>query len=273
MTTALLDGDILAYVASSVGESDIDWGDGEQGKTIDEQVAIEQAMRQASDWIKKADCRMGIVCFTDRTIPMSSFRYLYHPLYKRNRKDPKPELYWKVVEALTSEYRTITMPRLEADDVMGIWATNGRLSDPVIVSTDKDMRNVPARLFIPGKMPKPVTIRKAQAFMHWMFQTLKGDVVDNFKGCPGVGEKKATELLQQIEATNYTEVWEMVVEQFKKKKLTEDHAIAEARMARILMAHDYNEEKQEFKLWHPTRPQWLALRDLPLPSASPSTAA
>jgi hypothetical protein len=35
--------------------------------------------------------------------------------------------------------------------------------------------------------------------------------------------------------------------------LTEDHALTQARVARILRTQDYNLEKEEIKLWSPSK--------------------
>lgn len=266
MTVALLDGDIIAFRASASGEADIDWGDGLDGKTVDTDQAIETAMRVTQDWQKLAGADHAIVCWTDRTFPRSSFRYLLHPIYKRHRSESdKPDSYYRVVEALNSEYKHIVMPRLEADDVMGIWATNGKLDDPVIVSTDKDMRTIPAKLVMPGKMKRPITISKYTALAHWMMQTLIGDAVDGYKGCPGIGEKKALDIIKAAEPKTPEGLWAAVLKTFVTKKRTLDEAVAEARMARILQSCDYNPDTQEIRLWHPTKPEWVKPAALPPP--------
>tara|TARA_R100000700_G_C3130555_1_gene115965 strand:- start:592 stop:885 length:294 start_codon:yes stop_codon:yes gene_type:complete len=82
-------------------------------------------------------------------------------------------------------------------------------------------------------------------YMH-LYQTLVGDATDNYKGCPGVGPKKATEILEEP-------TWDSVVKAFEKAGLTEEDALVQARVARILRADDYNFHKEEVILWQPTK--------------------
>ena len=61
----------------------------------------------------------------------------------RNRK--KPCGYKRAIRALSEEYEVIKMDWLEADDALGIYAT--RHPGNIIVSPDKDMRQIPGRLY------------------------------------------------------------------------------------------------------------------------------
>lgn len=263
MSVALLDGDIVAFRAASTGATEVDWdGDGNSTSYVSTDEAISTAFRIAEEWRKGARCDQAILCLSDRSIPKSSFRYLYHPLYKRHRTSSKPEAYEDVIKALRDEYRTIIIPRLEADDVLGIWATNGKLANPVAVSTDKDMLTIPGRVFNPMKMKKPVKIGKHQAMLQWMKQTLIGDTVDGYKGCPGIGEAKATKLLEEGDTSSLESAWGIVLDAFKSKKKTLEDAVAEARCARILQTEDYNEATGEIRIWHPTNPKWVSLTSL-----------
>ena len=82
----------------------------------------------------------------------------------------------------------------------------------------------------------------------FFFQTLVGDSVDNYKGCPGIGPKKATELLLSKGVK-----WQTIIDAYDKAGLSEDHALVQARVARILRYNDYDHDKQEVKLWEPSR--------------------
>ena len=83
-----------------------------------------------------------------------------------------------------------------------------------------------------------------------MIQTLTGDQVDNIKGCPTVGEVKARRILAP-HMHSYKEMWEAVVDTFKKNGLSEKVALMEARMARILRASDYDFKTKKPILWSP----------------------
>lgn len=268
MSVALIDGDIIAFRAAAVGQRTIDWdGDGSVVTDVSEDQAIRAALEGVEAWRKGARADTAIVCLSDRSVSMSSFRYAIHPYYKRNRTGEKPVAYNAAVEALCQEYKSIIMPRLEADDVMGIWGTNGKLDAPVIVSADKDMLTVPGRVFIPQKMLKPMNIRKHTAMLNWMKQTLTGDSTDGYKGCPGIGPKKAEALLSEGDTTTLESTWEIVWKAFESKGKTLDEAIAEARCARILKHNDYNAATGEIRLWHPTQTIWKLATSLPTPVA------
>lgn len=57
----------------------------------------------------------------------------------------------------------------------------------------------------------------------------------------------ATKLL--LDKSGYT--FEQVVKIFESKGLTEEDALRQARVARILRASDYNKKKKEVILWNP----------------------
>ena len=80
----------------------------------------------------------------------------------------------------------------------------------------------------------------------WFYtQVLTGDSTDNYPGCPGIGPKKAADIL------NKELSWTSVVNAYLKAGLTEEDALLQARMARILQASDWNSKQQEPILWTP----------------------
>ena len=83
-----------------------------------------------------------------------------------------------------------------------------------------------------------------------MYQTLIGDTVDGYYGCKGIGDKTAKKILGNIGENSLTEMWKKVVETFIAKGFTEDDALLNARMARILHSEDYDFKKKEVKLWN-----------------------
>ena len=80
-----------------------------------------------------------------------------------------------------------------------------------------------------------------------MKQTLTGDTVDCYPGCPGVGPVKAQRILDE-DGDEY-DLWLNVVMAFEKAGLTEEDALVQARLARILTTSDYNYDKEEPILW------------------------
>jgi DNA polymerase-1 len=86
---------------------------------------------------------------------------------------------------------------------------------------------------------------------YWhMFQTLTGDAVDGYKGCPGMGPVGAQKLLSDGMAME-DGMWPMVVKAYEKKNLTEEDALRNARLARILRWDDWDRKKKEPILWTP----------------------
>ena len=134
------------------------------------------------------------------------------------------------------------MDTLEADDAMGIYAT--KFSGNVIVSPDKDMRQIPGSLY---NFTEHVTVNKAEGAKWHLIQTLAGDQTDGYAGAPGVGVKRAETLFDKH---GYT--WETVVNAFKEKDLGEEIALQNARLAKILTVDDYDFEQRCPILWTPT---------------------
>ena len=134
------------------------------------------------------------------------------------------------------------MPTLEADDAMGIYAT--LYPDNVIVSPDKDMRQIPGKLYDLNE----VTEIDPEEGRRWhLIQSLAGDQTDGYSGVPGIGVKRAIALFEQ---NGYT--WKTVIEAFKEKDLDEDVALMNARLAKILTCNDYDLAEQRPILWTPT---------------------
>ena len=135
----------------------------------------------------------------------------------------------------------IVMKTLEADDAMGIYAT----AHPgnTIVSPDKDMRQIPGKLY---NLTDTTTITAEEGAKWHMIQTLAGDQTDGYSGVPGIGVKRAETLFNK---EGYS--WSTIVKAFEDKGLTENDALLNARLARILTLDDYDTERQEPILWTP----------------------
>ena len=137
-------------------------------------------------------------------------------------------------------------PALEADDCMGLLATDGSVPDPIIVSIDKDMRTVPCKLLVNEQIEEVTSLDADRA---WMAQTLTGDSTDGYKGVKGVGPVTANKILK--DKTTVQEMWPAVVGAYMKAGLLAADAIRTARLARILRAGDYCEQSKQVKLWVP----------------------
>lgn len=245
---ALIDGDEVAFKAFTVSTDTIDWEDGtDVAPVFSINKAIKTALDMIEAWAAKVKADKIVVCMSCRDRDL--FRKRLFPPYKGERTE-KPQAFWDVVDAISQEYMTYEFPFLEADDVMGFMSGDPEY-DNVIVSSDKDMKTIPGRIYDPYHDTK-LRISKAQADRFWMYQTLIGDTTDGFKGCPKIGPVKAEQILGV--GQGLSAMWISVVETYRAKGLDIGDAITQARMARILRPGDYNTETQEITLWHPRKP-------------------
>lgn len=272
MTVALLDADIVAYRAAAAAESNIDWGDGEEGKTVSASEARTAALFLANEWARKAGAHSAICCFSVKD--SNTFRKHLYPAYKAHRRGGKPEAYQAAVEILEENFKTIRIDGMEADDVLGILATNGRVTQPVIITIDKDLQQIPGLIFNPTKDRRPRKLTVAQCEYFWMYQTLIGDSSDGYKGCPGIGPAKAKAVLDDNYG-NLGAMWREVVTLFESKGLTDADALLQARLAKILTNADYDSNTKRIHLWapNPSSKRSLSLPLPQLPSTAPSPEA
>jgi DNA polymerase-1 len=203
-----------------------------------------------------------LICLSDDII---NFRKKVDPTYKSNRSGTdRPVYLYEMKDWLRDFYPSRFLPTLEADDVMGILSTEAHDEERIIVSEDKDMKTIPGLLYQPHHPELGIQeISQDYADFYHMYQTLIGDSTDGYPGCPGVGPKKAVEMLEGrlkyvpvdrviTRGKNKGEVrrewtvepsgsqWETVVSCFNKIGLKEEDAIRQARLARILRNEDYN---------------------------------
>lgn len=174
-----------------------------------------------------------------------NFRKEVYPRYKHNRKGIRP-IGWSSMRAHAQDaYGAFYKTPLEGDDLVGIY---GGVPGNVIVSIDKDLRTVPG-LHLDNATGELIEIDEQAADRWWMTQTLTGDSVDGYPGCPGIGKVRAERMLEECEPV-LADMWPVVVAAFEKQGLTEDDALVQARLARILRPNDYDGES--ITLWQPT---------------------
>jgi 5'-3' exonuclease len=195
---------------------------------------------------ERFETREHLLCFSSPP----NFRFTVDPTYKNNRANSrKPLCYVELREQVEADFKCKALPGLEADDVMGIVATTPAIQkrNPIIVSQDKDMQTIPTSVWRQGELK---TVTEAMADYYHMFQTLVGDTSDGYKGCPGVGKVKAEKLLNAAMERDQI-MWPDVVACFEKAGLTEQDALTQARLARILRYSDWDNIKKEPILWTP----------------------
>lgn len=259
---ALIDGDIVAFRAAAGASTKVDFGEGACFSSNPD-LAHATAVDTVRSWQYLSGCDEVLVCFTG----VNNFRKRVLPSYKAHRKSGKPPDYWTTVECVSERFPTRTVDGLEADDVMGILATTARyLGAAVVVTIDKDLRTVPGVHFNPLKDPRPVQVTEAQGDYYWLTQTLTGDTTDGYKGIPGCGPAKALKILGPPSSALAAHYWPKVVAAYRQAGLTEEDALVQARVARILRRADYDTPNKEILLWHPTMTTRLSLLPAPEPT-------
>lgn len=253
-----LDGDILVHRAAAAVQKDykfagpipaIDADFGEALKIVDREILVLR---------RTLDAGSVKIALSD---PDSSanWRKQVLPTYKFERtKRAKPVLFRQLRAELESRFETTWHPGLEGDDILGIAATTPGHPERVIVSIDKDLQGVPGRLYNPNKPEREIvaTSRESADRFHLM-QTLMGDPVDGYTGLVGIGPKKAAGILEAAprqhsthSATCACTSWDKVVRAYQKAGLTEEDALVQARVARILRHGEWNRHVG-VKLWMP----------------------
>ena len=234
----LIDADYIVYKCCAACETEIDYGEDVIFVTSNYSDAYKAVTRDISNITKQfGDFATPILFFSDS----SNFRKKISPDYKGHRNRKKPCGYKRVIRDLRINYEVIVMKTLEADDAMGIYATAhpGNL----IVSPDKDMRQIPGKLY---NLTDTTYITPEEGAKWHLIQTLAGDQTDGYSGVPGIGVKRAETLFDK---ECYS--WQTVLKAFNDKGLTDADALLNARLARILTLDDYDTKRQEPILWTP----------------------
>lgn len=234
---------------------------------LDDEAACKDVLLDIASIEQRLGAHRVVLYLSDST---DNFRKDFLPSYKANRTGERPVLYQTIRDFILSlgSYFVEIQPRLEADDLIGIHHTytyyNPKGHHPtVVVSPDKDMQTLPGWYSRGGA--DPIYISEWDARVYHLMQTLTGDPVDGYKGCPGVGPKKAEKLLTQalgihprspkvpdvMSKEQRKACWEGIVHAYQAKDLTEEDALAQARAAFILWKDYYNFTTHGVTLWNP----------------------
>ena len=241
-TTALLDGDMVAYRAACITDD------------IEEMpMVIRQIMRQ---WTPPGITHLLVAMSCDRA---DNFRREVWADYKGHRDKLKLDeglqdrlKYGKEI-MFEDELHCKYVPTLEADDLMGIACSSGKA---VAVTLDKDLLSCPGWHYRPqyshtgkrdenGKQGKVTHEAEIIYQPEWradeLFfkQWLMGDMTDNYPGLPRVGPKTAEKLLR----ANRRENWDaLVLATYEAKGFDLEYCLAMARCARILRTGEWSQE-------------------------------
>lgn len=185
MRTALIDGDSIAYI---LGWNFRDMRDDENlmQYSIDNFMRSMFALLEVSHYI-------GALSSTP-TFRHDVYRFAK---YKGTRgEDHEALAHWKPIinKHLREHWKFISIPNLEADDIVGYHRYNEELGETIICSPDKDLAQLPGKLYNyqTGVME---TIDEETAAANHTTLMVCGDDTDNIKGIPGLGPKKLAEKL------------------------------------------------------------------------------
>ena len=234
----LIDADYIVYKSCAAAETEIDFGDDVILVTSNFSDAYKATIGELTKIRDKFGSFADLILFFSDT---KNFRKKILPEYKGHRNRKKPCGYKRVIKELYNNYEVIMTPNLEADDALGIYATQH--TGNVIVSPDKDMKQIPGKLY---NLDEVFTITKEAGAKWHLIQTCAGDQTDGYSGIPGIGVKRAEALFNK---EGYS--WKTVEKAFIDKGLTIEDALLNARLARILTFDDYDFKKQQPKYWTP----------------------
>ena len=236
----LIDTDFVAYKSAQACEECIDFGN----DVIIAQSDFKETLKVFERELRKIQTAMMddelILYFSSP----QNFRKEIFPDYKGHRNRRKPLGYKRLVNHCCNNYNTVIRESLEADDSIGIDATHYSRTDYIIVSPDKDMRQIPGALWDLTNDVEEIT--KEDGDRWHLIQSLAGDPTDGYPGCPGIGVKRAAAILNK-----HATPWEAVCKAYTERGLSDDDALMNARLAKILQHEDYDYDKQQPILWSP----------------------
>lgn len=278
--TILIDGDTVAFIASAAAQHVLmtDKGTAEPfGRRAEAEAIIDNQITWLMDKLKATHIKVFLSCPAAQ-----NWRLKVDPNYKANRaRSQRPLLLTSMKEYLRHRYEAVHFAYLEADDALGIFATSEELlkGERIVVGRDKDFATIPGlhyQLKDVNSSGDPIIreVTPMEARLNHYVQALAGDAVDGFPGCPGIGMLSARRIVENPErlvpkagtitrgknkgqevikwhSAGPCSVWEAVVSNYEKAGLGEAEAIRTARLAKILLAEDYNMETHEVRLWVP----------------------
>lgn len=277
----LIDADYFAFSAAASANKTVIWDDEVVTQWADlaeaKQIFCSQ-VEMITSRNKRFSLAKPIMCFTDDV----NWRTSVLPTYKGDRKGlrgGKPLCYPALKAWVMENFESFERPGLEGDDCMGILSTRPGLvgcTSAVIVSPDKDFKTVPGE-FLWTTTGETLHLSVADADYWHMLQTLQGDTTDGYAGCPGIGMDTAKAFLaepyvavhvpkvlksgprkgetvyewKQRPLEPHETLWDAIVSLYVKGGQTEEDALVQARVARILRSSDYDFKAKAPILWSP----------------------
>ena len=250
---ALIDADSIVYRVCCAVEDKTIWNEMEvitgQETDLDIEHTINlDTMYATIDGIIEnilfaTECKKAMICIGDGT---KSFRF-NNPLgYKENRKDlRKPEGFQEAIDYLVKEHkaRLIGNNLIEVDDEV-VYLKTKYPDKYMLCAIDKDVLYQTEGEHYNYVKDEFITVTKEDTIKYLFYQALVGDASDEYKGCKGIGDKKAKELLSNLTDGKKIPIeklesylYKMLLPTFISKGHNEDYFLQTLRLASM---HQYN---------------------------------
>ena len=234
--TLLIDADYFVYRAAQSAEDELEFDSDTTFVVGDFKKGRRRVQQEIDALCTRFETNKVILTFTDTV----NFRKNVDPNYKGNRTKRKPCGYSKLKKWAMGNWKSVQKPGLEADDVCGIMATNGKLKNFILVSPDKDMQQIPCRIYdLKSEYTQTAELAERKLYE----QCLTGDSTDGYSGAPGFGPKRAGIILDKVKSSE--DYWPAVLEAYESVGCTEEDALRNLRLARILQHTDWDAKAQE----------------------------
>ena len=168
----LIDADFIVYKSCAAAETEVDFGRDVILVTSNFSDAYGATKREITKLENKFGSFTSVILFFSDS---KNFRKKILEDYKGHRNRKKPCGYKRVINKLKKEYKVIIMPTLEADDSMGVYATQH--PGNMICSPDKDMRQIPGQLY---NMDETTLITEEAGAKWHLIQSMAGDQTDRY---------------------------------------------------------------------------------------------
>ncbi|KAB2662752.1 hypothetical protein F9K91_21185 [Brucella tritici] len=279
-TVLLVDGDTMAFRAAAAVQHTMEYPDGliqPFARRWEGEAVLDDMLERLKQRLKADEMILFLSCPSEQ-----NWRLGVESSYKSNRKaSVRPLLLTILKDYLRTRYGAEHIAFLEADDAIGIWATRPDWGDTnvIVVGRDKDFATIPGQhyqLKDDNEKGQPIvrTVTKLEAIKNHYVQALSGDAVDGYPGCPGMGKTRATRIVEEPErlvarkgvisrginkgkttvkwhSAGPCSIWEAIVCNYEKAGLTEEDALRNARLARILLWDEYDFDTHTVRLWVP----------------------
>lgn len=250
---ALIDADSIVYRVCCAVEDKTIWNELEVLTGKEEQLDIEYSIDLdimyttiegiIENILFATECEEALICIGDGT---KNFRF-NNPLgYKENRKDlRKPEGFNEAIDYMVNKLgaKLIGGNLIEVDDYVVHLKT--KYPDKYLLcAIDKDVLYQTEGEHYNYVKDEFITVTKEDTIKYLFYQALVGDASDGYKGCKGIGDKKAKELLDNLtkgkkipldKLESY--LYKMLVPVFVSKGHNEDYFLQTLRLASM---HQYN---------------------------------